>query len=201
MLLLVLEAICPILGTKLKSSWYPQLNFMTSVELFCNENVILFSSVIMQSPKLILSSYSRGRFSNKTSSKYASPWILNLIVSNWFRRVVALISHCLFPTYLGENWILKVAYVFGFKDIEELSMNLKLSEGERSNFAVAGMLPSFFKLICWLFIFPTLVLGNFNKIVLSSKYSFGCSTLNVGSAPSPFRSNVNLCVFGYCSPF
>ena len=97
--------------------------------------------------------------------------------------------------------MLNVAYVFGFNEIDELSKNLKLSFGVRSNLAVAGMLPSFFKLICWLLVLPTLVLGNFSKMVLSSRYYFGCSTLSVGKAPSPFKSNVSLCVFGYCYPF
>lgn len=44
--------------------------------------------------------------------------------------------------------MLKTEYVFGLRDTVVLSMNLKQSLGIKSNLAVAGMLPSFFKLIC-----------------------------------------------------
>jgi len=48
-----------------------QLNLTADVPLFLNENVILFYYPITQSSKLILSSYYKGKFSNKISSKYA----------------------------------------------------------------------------------------------------------------------------------
>lgn len=79
---------------------------------------------------------------------------------------MAVISHCLLPTSSGLNYILKTEYVLGLSETVGLSMNLKLSLGMRSNLAVAGMLPSFFRLICCVFDLPTLVLGNFIKIVL-----------------------------------
>lgn len=60
---------------------------------------------------------------------------------------------------------------------------MKLSLGIKSNLAVAGILPSFFKLICCVFDLPTLVFGNFNRIVLSSRNYLGFSTRNVGKAP------------------
>ena len=76
-----------------------------------------------------------------------------------------MISHCLFPTSRGLNSTLKIEYVLGLRDTVALSRNLKLSLGIKSNLAVAGILPSFFRLICWVLAFPTLVLGNFRRMV------------------------------------
>lgn len=85
-------------------------------------------------------------------------------------------------------------------DVVELSINLKLSLGIKSNLAVAGILPSFLRYIYCVFVFPTLVLGNFNRNVLSSRNYFGFYTRSVGRTPYPLISKVNLCVLGYCSP-
>jgi hypothetical protein len=52
-----------------------------------------------------------------------------------------------------------------------------------------------------MFDLPSLVFGNFKEIVLSSMKSFGFYTFIVGRTPYPLRSNINLCVFGFCSPF
>jgi hypothetical protein len=50
---------------------------------------------------------------------------------------------------------------------------LKWSLGVSSNLAVAGMLPSFLRLIDCVQALPILVLGNLRIKVRSSKYSFG----------------------------
>ncbi len=65
--LLVLEAICPTLGINVKSSLIAHWNLTVSFALFFIEKLSLFSYFITQSPKFILSSYSRGRFSNRIS--------------------------------------------------------------------------------------------------------------------------------------
>ena len=83
-------------------------------------------------------------------------------------------------------------YAFGDKVKELLSINLKWSLWVNSNFVVAGIVPSFFSEIDWTHAFPILVLGNFNKIVLSSKNYLGFYTLIVGNAPSPFKSKRSL---------
>lgn len=104
---------------------------------------------------------------------YASPSILNLNDSNWFKIVLARIYQLFIPLYLGLNSILNVPYALGERVIELFSINLKWSLGVKSNFAVAGIVPSFFKIIDWVQDFPILVFGNLTISVLSSAYSFG----------------------------
>jgi hypothetical protein len=82
MALLDLLAMCPTRGTKVKSSLEAHWNLMVSFALFLIEKLSRFYYLIMQSPKEILSSSSDGKFSNKISSLYASPSILNRIDSN-----------------------------------------------------------------------------------------------------------------------
>lgn len=61
--------------------------------------------------------------------------------------VLATIYQFLIPFYLGRNSMLNVPYALGESVIELFSMNLKWSLGVKSNFAVAGMVPSFFRII------------------------------------------------------
>ena len=91
-----------------------------------------------------------------------------------------------------------------------------------SHFTVAGIYPSFFSIIgstqdylylkkkkyfvlinklYFLITLSILTLGNFNKGVESLNHSFGFSNFIVGIAPSPLKSNINLCVLGFYSPF
>lgn len=81
-------------------------------------------------------------------------------------------------------------------------MNLKCSlVAAKSHLTVAGIYPSFFNTIGIVIALPNLTLPNLTTGVRSSNQSFGFSNFKVGNAPSPLKSNNNLCVLGDCSPF
>jgi hypothetical protein len=101
--LLDLLAMCPTRGTKVKSSLEAHWNLTVSTALFLMEKLSLFYSLMIQSPKETLSSSSDGKFSNRISSVYASPSILNRMDSNWFNKVFAVISQNLTPGSFGLN--------------------------------------------------------------------------------------------------